>query len=327
MVRGPAAVKVEGRCSVLGMDVSGRQVAVRAGKALPFEPDNDCKLGIEGEAWSADPSAAGTVMWKNAVQRILNSGSRVVMVAGGVDAGKSTFCTYLANMAISRGIIPCVIDGDMGQGDLAPPAAIGAAAMTGPVTDLRDIDAQLFEFIGSISPAGHEKLAVSRIRSLLGRSRHLAGLHIINTDGYTDVKYKRMLVRALRPDAVVVLGSRQLAAALAGPWQTIRARSAWQASKTYHERVGRRLEQYMRFVAEGSASVAMKEVRFVDAGRLAPSVTEGMFVGLGEKGKVAGYGMVESINENITVKTNILHFTTVWLSDVSLKGGVESRLT
>jgi polynucleotide 5'-hydroxyl-kinase GRC3/NOL9 len=304
------------------MDVSGRQVAVRAGKALPFEPGNDCKLGIEGEAWSADPSAAGTAMWKNAVQRILNSESRVVMVAGGVDAGKSTFCTYLANMAISRGIIPCVIDGDMGQGDLAPPAAIGASAMPGPVTDLRDIDAQLFEFIGSISPAGRERLAVSRIGSLLGRSRHFADLYIVNTDGYVDVKYKRLLARALRPDAVVVLGSRQLAAALAGPWQTIRARSAWKASKTYHERVGRRLEQYMRFVGEGSASVAMNQVKLVHVGSgLAPSVTEGMFVGLGEKGRVTGYGIVESINENITVKTNILHFTTVWLSDVSLKGG------
>jgi polynucleotide 5'-hydroxyl-kinase GRC3/NOL9 len=302
---------------------------VRAGKALPFEPDDDCKLGIEGEAWGADPSAAGTKMWKNAVQRILNSGSsRVVMIAGGVDAGKSTFCTYLANMAISRGIIPCVIDGDMGQGDLAPPAAIGAAVLTKPVTDLRDIDARLFEFTGSLSPAGCKRLVASRMRSLLGRTRRLAGLHIVNTDGYVDVMYKRMLVRALRPDAVVVLGSRQLAAGLAGPWQTIRARSAWQASKTYHERVGRRLEQYARYVGEGSASVAMNQVKLVytASSRPAPNVTEGMFVGLGEKDRVAGFGIVESIDENITIKTNIQHFTTVWLSDVSLKGGVESRL-
>src|SRR5688500_17831705 len=121
MVRGPATVGVEGRCSVLGMDVSGRQVAVRAGKALPFEAAQDCTLDIDGEAWSADPSTAGTAMWKNVAQKIL-SGCSVVMVAGGVDAGKSTFCTYLANAAISRGITPCVIDGDIGQGDLAPPA-------------------------------------------------------------------------------------------------------------------------------------------------------------------------------------------------------------
>lgn len=327
MVRGPAAVKVEGRCSVLGMDVSGRQVAVRAGKALPFEPEDDCTLCVEGEAWSADPSAAGTAMWKNAVQRILNSDSRTVMVAGGVDAGKSTFCTYLANMAIHRGIAPCVIDGDMGQGDLAPPAAIGAAALAGPVTDLRDLDATLFESIGGISPAGRERLVAGRMRSILGRTRRLAELHVVNTDGYVGVMYKRMLARAIKPDVVVVIGSRQLAAGLAGPWQTIRARSAWQAAKTYQERVGRRLEQYTRFVGEGSASMAMNKVKLVYAGRLAPNVTEGMFVGLGEKDKVTGFGIVESINENITVKTSVRHFTTVWLSDVSLKDGAESRLT
>ncbi|MGI0020756.1 MAG: Clp1/GlmU family protein, partial [Nitrososphaera sp.] len=127
MVRGPATVGVKGLCRVLGMDVSGRQVAVRAGKALPFEPGPDCALGIDGEAWSADPLTAGTAMWKNVAQKL--SGCRVVMVVGEVGAGKSTFCTYLANVAIGRGITPCITDGDIGQGDLAPPAAMGAAPM------------------------------------------------------------------------------------------------------------------------------------------------------------------------------------------------------
>ena len=249
------------------------------------------------------------------------------MVVGEVDAGKSTFCTYLANVAIGRGVTPCVIDGDIGQGDLAPPAAMGAAAMAGPVTDLRDIDAGFFEFVGSISPAGRERLVAGRTRSLLGRTRHLAGLHVINTDGYTDVAYKRMLARALKPDAMVVLGNRQLTAELKGPWQTLRARSSWQAAKTYPERVGRRMEQFMHYVKEGSASRATSDVKFVCAGQPALRAAEGMFVGLGEKGMVKGFGIIESIGENITIKTGIQHFTTVWLSDVGLKDGIESRLS
>lgn len=223
--------------------------------------------------------------------------------------------------------MPCIIDGDVGQGDLAPPAAIGAAAPTGPVTDLRDVGAHLFEFIGGISPAGRERLVVGRIKSLLGRTRHMAGLHIVNTDGYADALYKRMLARATKPDAIVVLGSRQLAAELAGPWQVIWARSAWQASKTYHERVGRRLEQFMRFVGEGSATMAASKVRFVHSGRPALRATEGMFVGLGEKDRVEGFGIIASIGKDIAVKTGVRHFTTVWLSDVSLKDDVESRLS
>ncbi len=325
MVRGPATVKVKGPCRVLGMDVSGRQVALRAGKALPFEPGPDCVLGIDGQAWSADPQTAGTAMWKSVAQKL--SGCSVVMVVGEVDAGKSTFCTYLANVTIGRGITPCVIDGDIGQGDLAPPAAMGAAVLTGPVTDLRDVDAGFFEFVGSISPAGRERLVAGRTRSLLGRTRHLAGLHVINTDGYADVAYKRMLARALKPDAMVVLGNRRLAAELKGPWQTLRARSSWQATKTYPERVGRRLEQFMHYVKEGSASRAMSDVKFVSTGQPTLRPAEDIFVGLGEKGTVKGFGVIESIGENIMIKTGIQHFTTVWLSDVSLKGGVESRFS
>lgn len=325
MVRGPATVGVTGRCRVLGMEVSGRQVAVRAGKALPFETGPDCVLDVDGQAWNADPQSAGTAMWKNVAQKL--SGCSVVMVAGEVDAGKSTFCTYLANAAIRRGITPCVIDGDIGQGDLAPPAAMGAAALAGPVTDLRDVDAGFFEFVGSISPAGRERLVAGRMRSLLGRTRHLAGLHIVNTDGYVDVAYKRMIARALRPDAVVVLGSRQLVAELQGPWQTLQARSSWQAAKTYPERVGRRLEQFMHYVKEGSASRATGDVKFVNAGQPALRPAEGMFVGLGEKGTVKGFGIIESIGDTITVKTGVRHFTTVWLSDVGLKDGIEIRLS
>ena len=328
MVRGPAAVRVKGRCHVLGMDISGRQVAVRVGKALPFEAGQDCALDIDGEAWSADPSAAGTAMWKSAVQTMLSrhDAVAVVIVTGEVDSGKSTFCAYLANVAISRGITPCVIDGDIGQGDLAPPAAMGAAAMYAPVTDLRDVKARFFEFIGSNSPAGNERLVAGRIRSLLGRTQNLAELHIINTDGYTDIPYKRMLARTLRPDAMVVLGSRRLATELKGPWQMIRAKSSWQATKTYPERVGHRLEQFMHYVGEGYVTIAVDRVKFVYSSRLAPGAMEGMFVGLGEKGRVKGFGIIEGIGEDITIKTSVLHFTTIWLSGVSLKGDVESRL-
>jgi hypothetical protein len=83
----------------------------------------------------------------------------------------------------------------------------------------------------------------------------------------------------------------------------------------------------MHYVKEGSASRAMSDVEFVSTGQPTLRPAEGMFVGLGEKGTVNGFGVIESIGENITIKTGIQHFTTVWLSDVRLKGGVESRFS
>ncbi len=133
MVKGPAKVVVNGVCHILGTDVSGQTVNVRAGKALPFELGNRCRLqarlGFGARLWWAHPNHAGTSMWRSIAQQVsaLAAGKKItVMLVGATDTGKSTLTTYLANMAIRRGIVPCVIDGDIGQGDLAPPTAIGA---------------------------------------------------------------------------------------------------------------------------------------------------------------------------------------------------------
>src|SRR5688572_28304170 len=56
MIKGPAKVIVKGACHVLGSDVSGQIVKVRAGKALPFEPSNrwcrvHARLGHGARVW------------------------------------------------------------------------------------------------------------------------------------------------------------------------------------------------------------------------------------------------------------------------------------
>lgn len=342
MVRGPATVRAEGSCRLLGMDVSGRTVRVRPGRALPFEPAPGCILHIRGEAWDADPSGAGTAMWAGLAERILAMPGRrlVVMLVGGTDTGKSTLATFLANVAIARGIFPCIIDGDIGQGDLAPPAAIGAALVRAQVADLRDIETTHYEFVGSLTPSGSERLVARRMRSMLARTRRTSRLQIINTDGYvTDggVAYKRMLVRAAAPDAIVCVGRGGFTSALArGPWVLLRARSSGQVFKTRSDRVGRRMDQFARHVGEGNATLRQDRVKLVYRERritlskavhlFAPSSMEGMFVGLGRRGTLTGFGVIESLGEEIRIRTVTGDFDTVYLSDIALRGGVEERL-
>lgn len=365
MVRGPASVQVRGACSVLGMDVSGLQVRVRTGKVLPFEPAQGCELGIKGgEWWEASPSAAGTSMWEWVAQRIIarcmHASSRpaaavIVMVVGATDTGKSTFCTYLANSALRANITPCVIDGDIGQGDLAPPSALGAAVLRGPATDLRDVNAGFFEFVGDISPssAATKRLVAGKMRALLGRTRRLARLQIINTDGYVagdgGAAYKRMLVLALRPDIVVSLGrrgggrgrGRGTPPSLYGPWLLLRARQGGHpaAAKTRSERVGRRLDQYTQHVGQGSVTVDTRAVRFARPGRAgslvlpAKEVEEGTFVALAAASGmvVTGFGIIESIDESgmaVTIRTALpaQSFDTVYLGSVRLLEGAEVRI-
>lgn len=344
MVKGPAIVTVDGLCHVLGSNVSGQTITIRAGKALPFEPGGRCrlrtKLGRGGKTWLADPTTAGTSLWRDIAQQVpsLAGGKKVaVMLAGDTDTGKSTLSAYLANVMLERRLVPCVIDGDIGQGDLGPPASIGAAILSKQVTDLRDVAASLFEFVGNISPAGFELFVAKKLRSIIDKARKY-DICIINTDGYVrngGVQYKLMIAKELQPDAIVCLGQNPelLKAFEDGPWQVLSAGSSSQASKSRPERASRRLYQFLRYVGRGSTAAELSQVKFIFMNRLfspselvAPPIVQlepenlkRMFVGLGSNGQVIGFGIITGITESrMLVHTDVDSFDSVYLSNIRL---------
>ncbi|HEV3433107.1 MAG TPA: Clp1/GlmU family protein [Nitrososphaera sp.] len=361
MIKGPAKVVVKGTCHVLGRDVSGQTVKVRPGKALPFELGNrrcrlHTRLGYGARSWWADPKQAGTSMWLSLAQQVSNlatAGKKTtVMLVGDTDTGKSTLAIYLANTAIRRGLIPSIIDADIGQGDLAPPTAIGAAVLSKQIVDLRDVNTSLFEFVGSISPVGFEELIAKKLRSMLDRSSQLADICIVNTDGYVrngGIQYKAMIAKELQPDAVISLGENVELFGMwhkGASWQILRARSSNQAIKSRLERLNRRLDQFFRYVGNGYSIVNLSQVKFDYMNRLfspsdlfqlpikqlEPDNMSGMFVGLGSKGNVMGFGVIISLNSdnsNINIQTNINSFDTIYLSNISLSSHriMEVRLT
>jgi polynucleotide 5'-hydroxyl-kinase GRC3/NOL9 len=350
MVKGPARVTVDGTCHVLGCEVSGQTVTVLAGKALPFEPSRQCRLRIAllgrgGRTWPAHPASAGTSIWQDISQKLFagrRQQTRTIMLAGGSDTGKSTLSTYLANVALAHGARPCIIDGDIGQGDLAPPAAIGAAALFRQVTDLREVSSSMFEFVGSISPAGVERLVAKKLGSMLDRSRILGDFFIVNTDGYVagagGIQYKLMVARELRPDAIVCLGKSPdlLDALRTGPWDVLPAKSSSQAYKSRVERRGRRLDQFVRYIGSSrSHSASLAQITFVYLDRiyspaaemlrlppvrqLEPGNMKRMFVGLGSSNGVAGFGIVTGVSsDSIEIQTDVEAFDRIYLSDIRL---------
>jgi polynucleotide 5'-hydroxyl-kinase GRC3/NOL9 len=344
MVKGPATVVVDGSCYVLGSDVSNSTIAVRVGKALPFEPLGRCRLrarlGRGGRMWLADPAAAGTSIWCGIAQQV-SALAGTVMLAGDTDTGKSTLSAYLANVALEHDLIPCIVDGDIGQGDLAPPASIVAAVLSNQVTDLRDVDTSMFEFVGSISPAGFERLVTKKLRSILDRIRPLGDICIVNTDGYVrngGISYKLMVANELQPNVIVCLGENPdlLDAFEKGPWQVLRARASSQASKSRYERKSRRLDQFLRHVGSGSSSAELSRIKFVYMDRLyspqelsrptimqlEPENLKRMFVGLGSNGRVIGFGVITNIEKGrISVQTDVGYFDSVHLSNIRLGRG------
>lgn len=359
MVKGPARVFVKGACHVLGSDVSGQIVKVRSGKALPFEPRNQfcrlhAQLGYGAKLWWADPKQAGISMWRTLSDQVLTLAAKkkaitTVMLVGDTDTGKSTLSIYLANMAIRNGLIPSIIDGDIGQGDLAPPTAIGAAVLSKQLVDLRDVNASQFEFIGGISPIGFESLIAKKLRSILDRIRtsSLANICIVNTDGYvrnSGLQYKAMIAEELQPDAVICLGEnvelferqRQHKAV---SYQILCARRSSHVYKSRFERLNRRLDQFLRFVGHGSSIAKLSNIKFdymnelfsptdlfnqpPSKWRLETESMRGMFVGLGSNGSVIGFGVIINVdlgNNIIHTQTNINSFDTTFLSNLRLGG-------
>ena len=347
MVKGPATVMVKGSCQVLGSNVSDQIISVKAGKALPFEPNYRCRLHVRlgrgGRIWTASPATAGTAMWYSIIRKILaltnEQKNLTVMIVGDADSGKSTFSVYLANMALANGMKPCIIDGDIGQGDLAPPSTIGAAALSHQISDLRDICASLFEFIGSISPTGIEQFVIAKLRIMLDKCNSLGRIIIVNTDGYVSddgVSYKVRLAAELKPDALVCLGEglTLFDELRLGPWQVLRAKASSQTFKSRTDRTRRRLDQFLRHVGDGAVEVDLERIRLVYMNKifsahetlkppiqqLEPANMPGMFVGLGSsENKVIGFGMISSIDHSkLHVYTDVKVFSQVYLSNIML---------
>lgn len=344
LVKGPAVVRVSGRCSVLGCDLSDSEVRIRQGKILPFELEGrtrlDVTLGAGAKAWPASPFSAGTRMWRAVVKNIVeHAGAKEglkVLVLGDSNAGKSTFCLYLANRCISAGMKPCIVDSDIGQSDLGPPGVVTFAAPAGPATDLRDavLRCRKFRFIGSISPPGFEHQIIGATRDILESEQRAYDIFIVNTDGYIakqGAQYKLRMARELLPDVLVCLGAagQALCRAYRGRSKIMRARSSRFAAKSPQERTARRNEQFANFLGQDRILIfPTSKIRLVyrDGVPTKDEVesllgTPGLlFVGLALGVILAGFGAASIAGTGlIGIQTGYPGaFDTVLLSDITL---------
>ncbi|MDQ4023645.1 MAG: hypothetical protein M3224_07980, partial [Thermoproteota archaeon] len=330
LVKGPARVTLAGTAYVLGKDVSDGVVLVGAGKILPFEIDSLCQININldegGESWLADQYSAGTTMWQEIVNKILIEKFRTILLIGDTDTGKSSLATFIVNLALKKGLKPAVIDADMGQGDLAPPTAIGGTIIENPITDLRNLDAQFYEFVGNTSPVGFEDVTINAIKQIVKKITTDSDICIINTDGYihnNGIDYKVKMAKNLRSDLVVCLGEKcifehfrskyhSLVLHSNGPTKTVKSRI---------ERNQRRLNQFLRYIdgnnndtnIHKNVTIGIKSIKIVYRGityskilkdkygllqlgkyfRIKPWNLQGMFIGLGFKEDIVGFGIIK----------------------------------
>lgn len=221
LVDGPACIALHsGTMRVFGAQVkAGEHLVVRRGRRIPLEAVDDSQIEILlGNAASCtiideDPIPPS---WKDAVNKVLSVDGRVeVAVVGGIDSGKTSFCIYLTNMALSLGRKVALIDGDLGQSDIGPPGTLGLSVVKKPIIDPFNLKPDHLVFIGITSPYKVIEQTINGLVELRNKAVSLGSdFIVINTDGWVEgdeaVSYKCRLIERLEPNFVIALESSEI---------------------------------------------------------------------------------------------------------------------
>jgi polynucleotide 5'-hydroxyl-kinase GRC3/NOL9 len=135
--------------------------------------------------------------WSDAAERIVSGNFQRILIIGSVDMGKSTFCGFLWEQAFQAGRRVALLDTDVGQKTLGPPAC---------VTTAEPARSRLF-FVGTTNPVLGWTRLVDGTRYLTGTMD--ADLLIANTSGLLAGPGRRLKaakIAALAPDLIVALG-------------------------------------------------------------------------------------------------------------------------
>lgn len=217
LVDGPASVQmVSGKVGVFGYECTDRKrIVIRQGKRLPFAVKKAATFDISlGEGSSIEKADGDTIpsSWNEALKEVLKLRVKplAVMVIGPVDSGKTSFCTFLINRLLSKGLRVAILDGDLGQSDVGPPCTISYAPVASPLTDLFNLRARSAFFVGCTSPNKNVGKVIEGI-SLLTQEISNIGLDValLNTDGWVEgedaVHYKCQLAEEFSPDIVICI--------------------------------------------------------------------------------------------------------------------------
>lgn len=143
-------------------------------------------------------------------QLIQTSGGQPIgcLFLGGTDTGKTTLVTHLAERLVGQRTV-AIIDADVGQSHIGPPATIGWALAEPLVADLSELALRQMYFVGDTSPSGHLlPFTVALIKAHEQASRQ-AQLVLIDTGGLIIDPAARALwwqiCQAIRPGVVVAV--------------------------------------------------------------------------------------------------------------------------
>ena len=105
------------------------------------------------------------------------------LILGGVDTGKTTLAAALAGRLTPNGPVG-IIDADIGQSHIGPPATVGWALVDKSIEDLTQLTPGGISFVGDITPVGHLLQLTAAITQCVRQVSNVTERIVIDTPGF-----------------------------------------------------------------------------------------------------------------------------------------------
>ena len=147
--------------------------------------------------------------WADALE-IIGREKGIVLFLGATDTGKTTFAKFLIFNLSKRGLKIALIDADIGQSFLGPPATIGLSVFKS------DHDWQLVSsppeifFVGSVTPEGHFPIHLRGVKRMVDKAASRGvDLILVDTTGFVlgegGIELKRRKIDLISPRFILAI--------------------------------------------------------------------------------------------------------------------------
>lgn len=245
--------------------------------------------------------------WRRALEKVITDRLRKILVLGGEDTGKSTLSLLLIRR-LARESEVSLVDADVGQKDLGPPATITLGRAKGIVAKISELSIQSMYFVGSVSPSGHLLPHIIGTKILMDQAE--TPYVVINTTGFihgAGTALKTYKIEALNPDAVLALQRRGELEPVLKAFPHLRifrlpvSRKA--VRKSFEERRLRRQRAFQDYFKDSEMIEVKKEEVAFHRGRI---LKKNLLCGLGdEEGRLMGLGVITECSPEISILTPV----------------------
>ena len=146
----------------------------------------------------------------HAVLDVLKEEKGIALLLGATDSGKSTLAKFLISNLCQQGLKIALVDADIGQSFLGPPATIGLSVFkSDPDWQLVLSPPEIF-FVGSITPEGHFPIHLKGVKRMVDKApSYGAELILVDTTGFVlgegGKELKRRKIDLLSPRFILAL--------------------------------------------------------------------------------------------------------------------------